>query len=277
MSISTSEPILTPGTSSGLSPKALHDRHAARQPAKHEDQHLDRRPALRRLRRLSDLQGARQVMLPRPEEPKAASSGRDPASRPQTADPGATAKPRTSANPQASGAVPSSQHAPSAKALPRSADQKGPPAKHRQRADAPRHLAEPLSSKPIVPRKRNVSEVLNLFKGKVSQALAQRKHLKPARLDIGSGPQLQDRAMRRQLGSQRERDAANGRTAAADACALHARKQNERKHAQHSSLKAEALRERRQNPQDNSQVDYSITLQELTSARPKERSVQELL
>ncbi len=259
MSFSISEPVLTPSTSSGLSPKALHDRHAARQQAEHEEHYIDRRPSLRRLRRLSDLQHASKPTLPSPEEPNAPSISPDPACKPHTADPGAPAEPRMSAPPQASGAAPSSQQAPSAQAPPESADQKGAPAKHRQRAYAPRHLADPLSSKPLAPRKRNVSEVLHLFKGKVSQALAQRKHLKPARLDVRSGPQLLDRPMHRQQGFQR--DLARGRTAAADERALHARKQDDRERAQRS--RAEALREQQQKAPDNSQVVLSSTLQEL--------------
>lgn len=251
MSFSFSEPVLTPSTSSGLSPKALHDRHAARQRAEHEEQHKERRPALKRLRRLSDFQHTRRATLPRPEIPNAPSSGRDPACRPHTADPGTTAEPERSAPPQASGAVPSRQQAPTAEALTRSAEQRGAPAKHRHRADAPRHLADPLSSKPLVPRKRNVSEVLKLFKGKVSQALAQRKHLKPARLDASSFPQLQDKAVHRRQGFQQ--DVLQGRTAAADGRAVHARKQYDREHAQRS--KAEALRDQHQNPRDNSQVN----------------------
>ena len=267
MSLSISEPELTPSTSSGLSPKALHDRHAARQRAEHEEQYADRRPPLRRLRRLSYLQHAREHTLPRPEESNGPSWSRHQACRPHTTDPGtSSAEHKTAAPLQASGAAPSIQQAPSAKASPESANQKGAAAKHRQRADAPRHLADPLSSKPVMSRKRKVSEVLNLFKGKVSQALAQRKHLKPARLDVG--PQLQDKAMHRQQGFQR--DVVQRRTAAANDCVAHVRKPVDREHAQRS--KAESPREQHHH-QGISQVTYSSILQDLTHKQPEEGDV----
>ena len=72
--------------------------------------------------------------------------------------------------------------------MPTHARQRAEPPKHMRRKDAPRHLADPLSNKAQAPKKRNVSEVLRLFKGKVSRALAQKRHLRPARLEDANGP-----------------------------------------------------------------------------------------
>lgn len=199
-----------------------------------------------RLRRLSDIQHAKQsTTLFTPEDPIVPSSGRDPACRSKPANLETSAQLKTLAPPHDLGAAPSRQQAPSGKALPRYAGQKWAPAKHSQRADAPRHLADPLSSKPVAPRKRNISEVLNLFKGKVSQAVAQRKHLKPARLDVSSG----DKAMHRHRKSYE--DVAKGWAAAED-MAVHTGKPHHRQHA--AGCKAETLREEQPKSQNNRQV-----------------------
>ncbi len=262
MSLSTSEPLVTLSTSSGLSPQALHDRHAARQRAVQGEHDVDRRPALRRLRRLSDLRRARQHDVPQPGDPICPSSCRETACRLKTRSLETSAEPKTLAHLQASGTEPIGQQASPEKPPPRNTGQKGALAKHRQRGDAPRHLADPLSSKPVMPRKRNVSEVLNLCKGKVSQALAQRKHLKPARLEATSAARIRDKAMHRQ---QKPLAAlVVNKAAAADDLAAHAKTQYHRGRARHP--KAEALREQRVNHHDNSQVDYQLALQQLTNA-----------
>ena len=236
MSLSTSEPVVAPSTSSGLSPQALHDRHAARQRAKQGEDGIDGRPALRRLRRLSELRRAPQHFVLQPEDHNPPSP-----------------EPKPLAHLKGSGTEPLRQQAPPEKAPPRDASQQGAPAKHTQRADAPRHLADPLTSKPVMPKKRRVSEVLNLFRGKVSQALAPRKHLKPARLQDSSGARVQDRAMHRQLKPRAA--VVNSKAAAADYLAAHSAHTSGQYHREHGwRSKAEALREQHADPYDNSQV-----------------------
>ena len=107
-----------------------------------------------------------------------------------------------------------------------------------------------------------------MFKGKVSQAMAQRKHLKPARLDVSG----QDKTMHRLRNF--DEDVASGWAAAADDPAVHTGGPNHREHA--AGCKAETLKDEHPKFQDNRHVRCSLH-PELAPAWPKERNVLQLL
>lgn len=195
MSISTSEPTGVPSTSSGLSPRALSERHAARQRLKHGALNADERPSLKRLRRLRDLQH----IPSEPEDPIDPTPSMRPACKPSTANLGTAAEPPNAHHAEAKQKTgpddeQDHKHASAANG-PRKSVQQENVAKQKQRADAPRHLADPLASKATMRRRRGTLEVLHLFKGKVSQALGQRKHLRPAIAQESTGAHIQDKAM----------------------------------------------------------------------------------
>lgn len=229
MSCSTSETAATPSTSSGLSPQALLEKHRARQGAGQNCGAADQKTVLKRLCRLSNLQQDGQRISSKPQRSSTPSSCREPACRPDKADEEATESPEAHAQAQHAEAGSSRQQAcnnEAAKPMPTHARQKAGPQKHMRGIDAPRHLADPLSSKPQAPKKRSISEVLHLFKGKVSRALAQRKHLRPARLEDANGPTSKGKGMNPQQQQQQHPQRLDGRhrTAAADEAAAQAKR-----------------------------------------------------
>ena len=230
MSCSTSETAATPSTSSGLSPQALLEKHRARQGAGQKCDAADQRTVLKRLCRLSDLQQDGQQISSKPQRSSTPSTCREPACRPDKANEQATESPEAQAQAQHAEAGSSRLQAcknEAAKPMPTHARQKAGPQKHTRGIGAPRHLADPLSSKPQAPKKRSISEVLHLFKGKVSRALAQRKHLRPARLEDANGPTSKGKGMDPQQQQQQQhpqRLDGRHRTAAADGAAAQAKR-----------------------------------------------------
>lgn len=239
MSISTSEQAAISGTSSGLSPQALYERHQARQSREH--------PALKRLYRLGDAQQDREEPSPKPDNVSSANrpaKDREPLHGSNTASPTAVAEPQKCAPAQTGKTGPNRQQARKpglAEKATTQAAQKEAPARHQRRRDAPMHLADPLLSAPSKPRKRSVSEVLHLFKGKVSQALAHKKHLRPARLLASSAAESRGRKLE---------PIGKGRTAAADGPCAHGERSIPRQHG----IKAKPLEERQANREDDMKV-----------------------
>ena len=221
MSASTSEPAATPGSSSGLSPQALYERQLVKQSiatASHEPRKLQRLYRLRDTRLQRGTTGTKPLDRPRASKCKVENPC-DSDDAPQALN----VQPRPKFQAEGAGPDISRQRASrggSASERVGQAEGKQALSMRKGIADAPRQLADPLSITPAKPRERSQSEVLHLFKGKASAALAQRKHLRPAKLTPSFDNNSNNRAVHRQ--QQSHGLAARARGCGSDAPAAHA-------------------------------------------------------
>ena len=241
MSASTSEPAITPGSSSGLSPQALYEKQHIKQSfatASHEPRMLQR---LHRLRDIC-LQRGTTGTKPLGQHKLRASKHRletpcDSDDKPQAL----SVQPEPNLQTEGAEADPSRQRASrdgSASKLGMPAEGKQAPSMRKGIADAPRQFADPLSVMQAKPRRRSKSEILHLFKGKASAALAQRKHLRPAKLTPSFDINSNNRAVHRQ--QQSHGGAARRRHCGADAPAAHATRRPHKQQAH--GLKVSTIR-----------------------------------
>ena len=223
MSASTSEPAATPGSSSGLSPQALYERHLVKQSiatASHEPRMLQRLYRLRDMRVQRGTTGTEPV---RHHRPRASKHGTEVPCDSDDAPQALNVQPEPNLQAEGAGLETSRQQAPrdgSAGRWVMRAQGKRALSMRQGVADAPKQLADPLSIMQAKPRKRSQSEVLHLFKGKASAALAQRKHLRPAKLMPSFDNNSNNRAGHSQQQSHEVK--ARARDCGSDAPAAHA-------------------------------------------------------
>ena len=226
MSASTSEPAAEPGSSSGLSPQALHEKQNRKQAVAISGGPSQERPVLQRLRRLRDMlpqDGTTATKPLGPHRPRASKCKTEIPCESDTAPPAFEGQLKPNVQAEGAGAGPSRHPASrevSASRMVMLTEGKQAPSKRKGIADAPRQFADPLSIMQASSRKRSRSEVLHLFKGKASAALAQRKHLRPAKLTPSFDINSNNRAEHRQ--QQFHRGAAKARGCGANAPAAHA-------------------------------------------------------
>ena len=256
MSASTSEPAATPGSSSGLSPQALYERQIKKQSVATSGGPSHERPVLQRLHKLRDMRLRGGTAAAKPlghHRPRASKHKIEIPHDLYTAPRALDVQFESNIQAEGAGADPSRHQASrdgSASNLDMPADGKQAPSMRKGTADAPRQFADPLSMMQAKPRKRSKSGILHLFKGKASAALAQRKHLRPAKLTPSFDINSNNRAVHRQ--EQAHGLAARARGCGSDAPAAHAvmRSGKPRPHALNVGL----VHEEQAHPEDIPQV-----------------------
>ena len=253
MSASTSELAAPPGSSSGLSPQALYERQLVKQSiatASHEPRRLRRLYRLRDMRLQRGTTGTKPLSHHRPKASKRKIEVPcDSADAPHALD----VQPDSKLQAEGSGPDTSRQRVSKDGSASRRvvrAEGKQAPSMRKGVDYAPRQLADPLSMTQVKPKRRSHSEVLHLFKGKASAALAQRKHLRPAKLTPSLDINSNNRAVHRQ--QQSHGLAARARGSGSDAPAAHAAMRSHK--AQTHGLHVGLVREERAHLEDIHQV-----------------------